>query len=174
MKKIIALALVFFAAGYIANGLMEPFSEVNAKAVFSPDGSEQSLLYAIANSEKTLDIMLYQFSYEPLQEALAKAASRGVRVRVILDRKVDSNLYTAGALETGGVEVRWASKEYASTHSKLLIADAKSVFVGSQNWSRHAMKLNREAALWVEDEKIAGDFGRVFEEDWLKAEEWKP
>ena len=153
---------------------MNPAHVSNVEAVFSPGGSEEVLMALVGGAEKSVDVMMYVFSYSPLKAALIDAANRGVVVRVILDRQIETNLLTAQDLALSGVDVRWASVEYASTHAKLLIADAKTVFVGSQNWSRHAMVLNREAGALIRDVKTALDYAAVFESDWRKAKPWKP
>lgn len=123
----------------------------------------------MSSAQSTLDVQLYQFSYADLKNALAQAALRGVRVRIILEPRVESNLETAQFLRQNGVSARWASREYTNTHSKTMVADGRRVLVGSINWSRNAMKTNREAGVVIESEELAREFLRVFEEDWAKA-----
>lgn len=169
---LLGASFVAFLAGYQAYPFFNPFHETNVLAVFSPESTEFALLDILSGAQKSVFLTAYQFSYAPLREALISAAKRGVDVRVILDRGVSSNLFTAEQLENGGVSVRWAADEFASTHSKSLVADGVEVFVGSPNWSRHAMHLNREAAAWIRDKKVASDFIKVFESDWGKATPW--
>jgi len=173
---VVVLAAVSFAIGFATHDALAPPSidSATVQAVFSPEGSEPALLTLISSAQSHLDIMLYQFSYAPLQDALIAAQARGVRVRLILDPKIEANLYTAEKLAQGGVQVRWASRDFASTHAKFLIADGSGVFVGSTNWSRHAMVLNREAAVVIQNGKIAGSFQSVFESDWSLASPWTP
>ncbi len=170
------LAAIGFTCGFLAHALLFNSVQVGAAQVlpvFSPDGSEPVLLEAIASAHASIDVMLYQFSYAPLQDALAGAAARGVTVRLLLDPKIDSNLYTAESLANRGVSVRWASRSYSSTHAKTMVVDGFRVFVGSTNWSRHAMKLNREAAVLIDNAEIASQFLKVFETDWQMGTEWK-
>ncbi|MFH1056780.1 MAG: phospholipase D-like domain-containing protein [Candidatus Micrarchaeota archaeon] len=177
------LALVF-TAGF-ASALLLSFAaypEVNAfkengvcalgvTTVFSPDSQEQ-FVSIISSAEKTLDVMLYQFSNPEMKDALAFAVRRGVAVRIILEPRVDSNYATAEFLSQNGVSVRWASKEYTNTHSKTAVIDGRKVIVGSTNWSKQAMRSNRESTVLIEGEAIAKEFSRVFEEDWIKAKEY--
>ncbi|VVB67247.1 Cardiolipin synthase B [Candidatus Norongarragalina meridionalis] len=149
---------------------------VNSSAitpVFSPN-SDGQLLSFIASAKQTLDVELYQFSYPPLLSALQDAAARGVAVRLILEPRIDANLETGAYLAAHGVSVRWASLSYANTHSKSAVADGKRVLVGSINWSRHALTLNREAAVIIDDENVAGSFERIFESDWAAGTEAVP
>ncbi len=163
-----------FAIGYVAHDFFSPLSvdAASVQPVFSPGQSEPALLQLIGSAQHSLDVMLYQFSYTPLQDALKAAQSRGVAVRLIMDPKIESNLYTAENLARFGIQVRWADRAYASTHAKFLIADGESVFVGSTNWSRHAMHLNREAAVVIHNPKIAQPFQSIFESDWSLATPW--
>jgi phosphatidylserine/phosphatidylglycerophosphate/cardiolipin synthase-like enzyme len=165
--------LVFFAGFLLHAFLFPPWSSANVQPVFSPENSPVVLLDAIGSSSKSLDVMLYQFSYTPLIDALIAASQRGVFVRVLLDRQIQSNLYTAERLSLSGIDVRWASILFASTHAKFMIADGQTVFVGSTNWSRHAMELNREAAVLVHSLEVAEAFLHVFESDWAKGTLWK-
>ncbi len=174
------LYLVFlvaaFASGFVFRGMASATSvdAASVQAVFSPDGSEPALLNLIRSAQGRVDVMLYQFSYTPLQDALMEAQARGVQVRLILDPKIDDNLYTAEKLVRAGVSVRFATRDFTSTHAKFLVADGGSVFVGSTNWSRHAMLLNREAAVVIQNAIIAGEFQTVFEHDWSLANPWTP
>ena len=124
---------------------------------------------ALYTTQKQLDLTLYQFSYSGLKDALIELRTRGVRVRLILEPRVDSNLETASFLSKRGVDVRWASLEYTNTHSKLALIDERCVLVGSINWSRSAVQTNREAAVFFCDAATARVFQKTFEQDWLDA-----
>ncbi len=145
----------------------------SVQAIFSP-GADAAVLAEIASANSTLDIMLYQFSYGEYKQALARAVQKGVRARIILEPRVDSNIETAKFLLANGVSAKWATKNYTNTHSKTMVVDARRVLVGSINWSRHAAKTNRESGVVVDDAALAADFESVFEEDWAKATEVKP
>ena len=170
-RKIFAsLALVLFGSilAYLFFLQTNPSCPSSIRPVFSP-GSESVFIGLAGNSKKGISAELYQFSYSPLLEELVRAAGRGVKVRVILDRTVDSNYPTAKALSEGGVEVRIASRNFERVHSKFGIFD-EAVLVGSTNWSFHAMFLNREAAVVLKDDSSLLAFERVFGEDWASSE----
>lgn len=166
-----------FLAGILATTVMQPllqkpsFCALEAKAIFSPS-SQDEFVGIVGSATTTLDVMLYQFSNPAMQDALANAVKRGVRVRVILEPRVDSNYATAEVLAQAGVSVRFASKEYTNTHSKTAVIDGRKVLAGSTNWSRQAMRSNRESALLVESASLASEFQRVFNGDWAKAKEF--
>ncbi len=160
----------FAALSFLQNFFQEPecFTAESVTPVFSP-GSASALIALIDNSKNSIDVMVYQFSYAKLRDALVNAAARGVRVRLILEPKVDSNLDTGAFLAARGVAVRWASQKYYNTHAKFAVFDNECVFVGSTNWSRAAFESNREAAVNVCSARIALKFEKVFESDWVEA-----
>lgn len=145
----------------------------SVEAIFSP-GAQDRLLEFVSSARETLDVMLYQFSNPALKQALVEAAAGGVAVRIILEPRVSANYATAEFLASKGVQVRFASKEYTNTHAKSAVADAKLVLVGSINWSRQAMRSNRESNVIVESFEIAREFLEVFEQDWAKAKDFVP
>ncbi|MFH0973213.1 MAG: phospholipase D-like domain-containing protein [Candidatus Micrarchaeota archaeon] len=138
------------------------------ESVFSP-GSESRLVAFVDSAQQSIDVELYQFSNSALKAALVRASQRGVRVRLILEPKVDTNLETAEFLGARGVSVKWASQKYANTHAKSAVVDSECVLVGSINWSQRAVDSNREAALIACAPVIAQQFERVFETDWSEA-----
>ncbi|MEW5955913.1 MAG: phospholipase D-like domain-containing protein [Candidatus Micrarchaeota archaeon] len=139
-----------------------------AQALISP-GTADELTAFLASAQQSIDVEMYVFTSSELKDALVQAAGRGVRVRLILEPRIDNNLATAEFLASKGVEVRWATTDYANTHSKLAIVDGKKILVGSINWSRHALYENRETALIVENERLAREFLAAFEQDWAQA-----
>lgn len=148
-----------------------PAHEINSssiESVFSPGASIQ-IIREINSANSSLDIMLYQFSLDDYETALAKAVSRGIAVRIIFEPRVDSNYKTAEYLTANGIEVRWATREYTNTHSKTMVVDNRRVLVGSINWSRNAAKTNRESGAIIDDARVAAEFLEVFESDWAKA-----
>ncbi|MFH0922435.1 MAG: phospholipase D-like domain-containing protein [Candidatus Micrarchaeota archaeon] len=159
-----------------AFGGLQPKSQAicldeSVQALISPPVADE-MVAAIDSAQYTIDIMLYQFSYSGLKTALANAEERGVRVRIILEPRVDSNFPTAEFLDSKGVEVKWASKKFANTHAKVAIVDGKRIIVGSINWSQHAMFQNREIGVLIESEELANQLLQVFEADWDIASEY--
>lgn len=170
-----AAGLLLLAGGFAAGGGMGKADAGSACAesvetLFSP-GAEAEIAGLIESANETIDVEMYQFSYAPFADELADAKARGVRVRVILEPRLDGddNLQTMAKLKGDGVDARWATLEFSRTHSKTMVVDGKIVLVGSPNWSYSAMFRNRESAVVVEGSEVAGEFERVFESDWRDA-----
>jgi phosphatidylserine/phosphatidylglycerophosphate/cardiolipin synthase-like enzyme len=139
----------------------------SVEPVFSPN-AEPEVLAFISSASDTLDVEMYVFTYDKVAEALANASRRGVRVRVILEKRLDDNSANQrnfDYLRANGVEVRWASYSYKLTHSKFLVADGKRVLVGSINFSNSALNSNREAAVVFQCPSVE-EFVAAFEADW--------
>lgn len=168
------LLLLILAAAlllYIAFLPASPCPGCNAKVsfVFSPDAQDDVIAF-INSAERSIDIEMYVFTSDDIIKALSDAEKRGVRVRVIMEPRIqDSRKQKVfDELSALGIETRWASMEYKLTHSKFVIVDGKKALVGSINFSKSALTLNREADVIVEGEDVK-EIVAVFETDWEKA-----
>lgn len=140
--------------------------------------ARKMLLYAIASAHETIDIgSAYFFPDKPFVEAIAEAAERGVKVRIL----------TPGA-ETDKQFVRFASYirmqplleagakiyEYEPTfyHAKKMIVDQHFVTVGSINFDNRSFRLNDEANINILDTEFATRLTEYFEQDLSSSREW--
>ncbi len=167
----ILLLLVAALLGYIALLPPTPCEGCNAKVemIFSPDAQPEVVSF-IRSAQKTIDIEMYVFTSDDIIRELGEAQKRGVRVRVIMEPRVEDarKQKVFDTLAALGCEVRWASLSYKLTHSKFVIVDGKKAIVGSINFSKSALNDNREAAAEIEGEKV-NELVSVFEVDWQKA-----
>jgi cardiolipin synthase A/B len=141
----------------------------------SPVGGSESMhlmiLLALTAAQKSIDIENAYFVPDRLTaEALAVAARRGVRVRIVVPGKfTDARvgrwaaqaLY--GDLLDAGVEIY----EYQPTmiHCKVLVIDGTWTSVGSANFDDRSFRLNDEANLNVFSSDLAAEQIRYIEAD---------
>ena len=141
----------------------------------SPVGGSESMhlmiLLALTAAQKSIDIENAYFVPDRLTaEALAVAARRGVRVRIVVPGKfTDARvgrwaaqaLY--GDLLDAGVEIY----EYQPTmiHCKVLVLDGTWTSVGSANFDDRSFRLNDEANLNVFSSDLAAEQIRYIEAD---------
>jgi len=164
-----------FAAGMAVGALLllviQPavFSP-EIEPVFSPEDGARIPAY-IDGAKESIDIEIYVFSSRDVVEALERAKSRGVRVRIIIERNVvgDDNDAIFRELAAKGFDIRYASSAYKLTHAKFIIVDGKSVLVGSHNLSNSALYKNREASVIINDGRTVQSFHDAFDEDWRLA-----
>ena len=108
--------------------------------------------------------------------ALKSAALRGVDVRIMLSKKVDTPLlgsfnrgYYAECLEAG-VRIIEAGGEF--NHSKTMVADDSVCVVGATNLDVRSFTINSEINAFVYDHDIASDFKKDFLERLKNSTEW--
>jgi pimeloyl-ACP methyl ester carboxylesterase len=100
-----------------------------------------------------------------LLDALKKAVNDPkIDVRVIV-RQLPNTRQQLEALESYGFNMN-RFRVQASTHTKGIIVDGKTVCLGSHNWSSYGTTLNRDASLIFFDEGIAAYYQAVFLHDW--------
>ncbi|MDP3742470.1 MAG: phospholipase D-like domain-containing protein [Candidatus Micrarchaeota archaeon] len=135
--------------------------------IFSP-GSQNVFENMVRNARNSIELEVYTFSSQPLEDELAAAVARGVDVRVILEGSISSNFPKSRELLAKGVKVKWGSSSFSLTHSKFIIIDGETVIVGSNNWTFHSFNLNREASVKIQNAEVAGKFVEIFNADWEK------
>ena len=120
---------------------------------------------------------------EPLCEALASAALRGVDVRLLLPRRTDSRLVDAAGRtfhdELAAAGVRIYLYGPPMVHAKTCVVDGDLAIVGSANLDHRSMRLNFEvvAAIYGGPTIAAlaglfeGDLARARAKTWREAEE---
>ncbi|WP_022979080.1 cardiolipin synthase ClsB [Ideonella sp. B508-1] len=129
---------------------------------------ERSLIEAIRLAERRVDLVTpYFYPGHSFRRALIKAARRGVRVRLLLQGKLDYRIAGLAArvlydeLLVEGIEIY----EYmpAFLHAKMAMADEDWITVGSSNVDPLSLLLNLEANLVVRDETLTAAASREFE-----------
>lgn len=143
-------------------------------------------LYYLALAAATTSIDLTSAYFAPrtvFLAALADAAARGVRVRVLVPGEhIDKDMVryagrsAYGELLRAGVEVY----EYAPTmlHAKGLVVDGVWSTIGSANFDNRSFQLNDEAVVCIQDRAVAARLTEVFEADLrvsrrIDLEEWR-
>lgn len=138
---------------------------------------------AIAAARESIDLTSAYFAPRPaFLRALADAAERGVRVRLLVPGpNIDKDVVrwagraTYGELLRAGVRI-W---EYRPTmlHAKTLVIDGVWSVVGSANFDNRSFQLNDEAVLAVQDRDFADALTEVLARDLevsdeISLEEW--
>lgn len=112
----------------------------------------------------------------PYLEALAEAADRGVRVRLLLDGHFvegerDNEDTVAWVRQHGadGFEARlWGPDRFGVLHAKGFVVD-DAVFLGSMNGNLNSVARNREVGVLIRSPEAAAYYADVFDADWAVA-----
>lgn len=135
-------------------------------------GNATRLVFFEAIAQARSSILLTTGYFVPMPElayALEAAAMRGVKVRLLVPGR-SSYLWTIYAgrsyyesLMQAGAEIF----EYrrGAMHAKTLTVDGRWSFVGSANFDSRSLMLNFEAGMAIDDQRIAAQIERQFEED---------
>jgi phosphatidylserine/phosphatidylglycerophosphate/cardiolipin synthase-like enzyme len=143
------------------------------EAKFTPSSAPIKMLEEeLRRSQKTIDVLMHHLAFDDLVKELAKAAERGVRVRVIVN-VADRAEHTGSAwdrLIAAGGTIRYKQHDPAQfqlMHHKLAIVDDRVVINGSGNWSGSAFFKNFENFVRYRDPRIARPYRSLFDRLWL-------
>ncbi len=145
----------------------------------APDNAARVVRERVRRAEESLAIKQVRIGdrrFGLLQDVL-DAAARGVEVRILLsgawyvaeeNEQFAAWLRDQAAAADLPLSVRVADPggAFERIHAKGLLIDGEQALVGSLNWNDNAFRNNREVALLLEGEAVAGYFGSVFDADW--------
>lgn len=138
--------------------------------VISPINSRLEFLVLINAARQSLDLQAEEVQDAEIEDALIRAAQRGVAVRLLTspaNGSSDANAAGRARLSHNGVEVRLIEQPYM--HAKDIIVDRQIGFVGSENISTASLDANREVGLMIGDADAISTLEDVFSRDWQAA-----
>ena len=136
----------------------------------------------IDQARRTLDVNEFYVTPstgEPLEATLTamdRAAGRGVKIRVILEKVFEKNSVDgiARLRKMPGLELKvadWRGLTGAGIiHAKYFVVDSTRAYVGSQNFDWRSMKHIHEMGLAVDDGPVVKQIRSVFDHDWAIAD----
>src|ERR1700730_1786925 len=148
-----------------------------ADLIWSPTDSQKQLLALINGATSSLRIYSEEMGDTTVENALIKAAKRGVDVQVCgenEDGEYDS-AYTK--LARAGVHISYYSSSTGFyIHGKVVEADYGTgharMFVGSENFSRTSLDDNRELGLIISNPSVLSASARTFAADFRNGHHW--
>lgn len=152
-----------------------------AEATLARDTEFEALLIAEivrARNSIWLQTFLFDISFHRDRERRARriahllleAAGDGVDVRLLLASPGSTsiaipNLTTAIYCSALGMEVRLSARNDAS-HKKLAIFDSVRCLVGGHNITQGGLRLNQDASIMVEGQRLAAQASTLFAQGW--------
>src|SRR3989442_8713235 len=100
------------------------------RLITQPDDGIRPLLTAITRAKRALDIVIFRFDLEEVEEAIGAAVKRGVLVRALIAHTNKGGEQMLRKLEQRmlkrGVTVCRTDTDMVRYHGKLLIVDARA------------------------------------------------
>lgn len=146
-----------------------PPPEFQLPLVVSPVNARSALHDLISSSRQSLEIYLLSLEDDSIAAALAAAAGRGVRVRVLTNPPTGRDAYAdeRALLRAHGGIVGFLA--YPNVHAKVVVADGQQAFIGSQNFTTTSLDRNREVGILSDDPAVLQRLQKTFEADWSQA-----
>ena len=178
--------------GWDQDSALWPWSGVESTSLavaVGPEGLFAPLAERVRGATTSLDLSLYTFEHPTLALLVADAASRGVRVRLLLDGAPpggisDLQKWCVSQIAQSGADVRYLAladdapngykRRFRFTHAKYGIFDDRLVFVGTENFTFDAMPETEQAPvggrrgfyLLLDAAGVASALSRIFNADW--------
>ncbi|OGT28814.1 MAG: hypothetical protein A2Z17_01410 [Gammaproteobacteria bacterium RBG_16_66_13] len=133
-----------------------------AEAMALRGGPDAAVVRSIDGAERTIDMAMYELNLWSIRDALLDAKSRGVDVRLVMERD------NIGALEVetlaaAGIPIVGDTDE-GLMHDKFIVIDGREVWTGSMNLTVTDAYFNHNNLLLLESEEVAGAYTDEFEE----------
>ncbi|MFP3852661.1 MAG: phospholipase D-like domain-containing protein [Anaerolineales bacterium] len=138
--------------------------EAGVETAFAPeDGVLARILRSLDRAERSIDVLAFVFTSDPIAEALLAAERRGVRVRGVFEAKRVGDLGSdVNRLREAGLSMRLDTNPN-TMHHKVILIDGRLVITGSYNFTRSAEERNDENLLLIDSEELFGLYQHEFE-----------
>jgi phosphatidylserine/phosphatidylglycerophosphate/cardiolipin synthase-like enzyme len=159
-----------FKIAFITAALSASFAHANTfkasgscEVYFSPKGgATQATVGHINRAKSEIKVLAFYFTSKPIAQAIEYARSKGVNVRIVLDRsQPTAKGNRIKELQDSGAEVRIDST-HPIMHNKVIIIDNEIVITGSFNFSATAETRNAENLLICKNKEQAA----LYSENW--------
>jgi hypothetical protein len=114
---------------------------------------------------------------DKLIEALTQKLKTIDDARVLLrsgSSKLSSPAHAGWFFKSKGVDIDNRLRVIENHHTKGMVVDGQRVLLGSHNWSKPGVTLNRDASLIFDNADIAAYYAEAFDIDWQRANKVKP
>jgi|HubBroStandDraft_2_1064218.scaffolds.fasta_scaffold201210_1 cardiolipin synthase len=148
-----------------------------ADLVWSPTDSQDKLLALINDATSSLRIYSEEMGDTTVEDALIRAAKRGVDVQICGENENGEYDSAYVRLARAGIHISYYSSSTGFyIHGKVIEADYDTgharMFVGSENFSRTSLEDNRELGLIISDLAVLSAMARTFTADFRNGQHW--
>lgn len=138
------------------------------KLIIQPDAGVAPLLSAVRRAKRSIDIVVFRFDLDELEDEIAAAVKRGVAVRALIAHTNTGGDKRLRKLEMRmlerGVTVCRTEDDLVRYHGKVLIADRRKAYVLGFNYTGLDVK-SRSFGVVLQSRRIVRELMRLFESD---------
>jgi cardiolipin synthase A/B len=145
---------------------------VGSDLVWSP-GSEPDLAGLIDSARERLLVENEEMDSSEVVEALEQAAQRGVHVVVVMTHDSEWDQAFDQLTKAGVDVVTYAEDAALYIHAKVIVADSRAAFVGSENFSTASMDYNRELGLITGSPQVVAALTAQLQSDAAGSTRWQ-
>lgn len=138
-------------------------------------GIDQTVLPFIEGAEMSIDATSFDLNLPSLVNALASAAKRGVKVRVVYDGEngvsdlnnaatYNKNFSATKILRAAKTKIVDGGRSNGLMHDKIMIVDGKTLFTGSWNLSYNDTYRNNNNLLKITSPELIANYQAKFDE----------
>jgi phosphatidylserine/phosphatidylglycerophosphate/cardiolipin synthase-like enzyme len=131
------------------------------------------IIAAINHTKSSLDLAIFNLTHPAITAALEDAQRRGVRIRIVADRRQAGEPHSEiPFLTQRGISVRLSrgfKGDRSLMHNKFAVFDGRLAVTGSFNWTTSADSYNFENAIFISDPAAVARFTEAFERVWAQA-----
>ena len=144
--------------------------------MWSPTDAQDRLIASINGATSSLRIYSEEMGDRTVENALVKAAKRGVDVQVCGEN--ESGEYDSGSkLARAGIRISYyGSSTGFYIHGKVVEADygtaRAKIFIGSENFSSTSLNQNRELGLIISSHAVMSAIAGTFASDFRNGRHW--
>lgn len=174
-----------------ADGLtpLSASAQATTAIAVGPEGLYLPIAHALASASTSIDLSLYTFEHPQMAQVLIDAATRGVRVRLLLEGGPAGGIsgvqkWCVFRLVDAGAEVRYLATlpdapngyrtRYNYLHAKYAVIDGNRAFNGSENFTWDAMPPHagevvggrRGFYLFTDAAPVVAELSSLFAHDW--------
>src|SRR6266850_443035 len=138
------------------------------RLIVQPDDGIGPLLTAISRAKRSIDIVIFRFDLDEVEKAIAAAVRRGVSVRALIANTNKGGAQMLRKLEQRmlkrGVTVCRTDDDMVRYHGKLLIVDARSVYLLGFNYTAEDLE-SRSFGVVIRTRRVVKEVMRLFDSD---------
>ena len=145
--------------------------------VWSPTDSQDHLLGLINGATSSLRIYSEEMGDRTIENALIRAAKRGVDVQVCGENESGEYDSAFAKLARAGIRISYYSSSTGFyIHGKVVEADygtaGAKIFIGSENFSNTSLNQNRELGLIISSHPVMSAIAGTFASDFRNGKHW--